>query len=338
MKHSDVALLQCPASGGALTLHVDEWDGDEIVAGSLANQAGATYAIADGIPDLTYPPVLLEADAFARRTYDAVAPVYDEYLHLTFETFSSDETQVRNHMVDRLLVKPGQRILEVGAGTGRTSLFIAERLEGKGRVVLHDISRGILEKARVNLCNERIERSFVVSNAVYLPFADGAFDSVFHFGGLNMFSDVKRSLAEMVRVVKPGGRVVVGDESMPPWLRHTEFAKVLINSSSHYDNDLPLADMPVEARDVVIEYILGGAFYLLSFTVGVGEPSADFDFEIPGVRGGTHRTRLYGQLEGVTLETKRLAQLAREKRGISMHAWLDETVRRAAARDLSEDA
>jgi hypothetical protein len=138
--------------------------------------------------------------------------------------------------------------------------------------------------------------------------------------------------------VKPGGRVVVGDESMPPWLRHTEFAKVLINSSSHYDNDLPLADMPVEARDVVIEYILGGAFYLLSFTVGVGEPSADFDFEIPGVRGGTHRTRLYGQLEGVTLETKRLAQLAREKRGISMHAWLDETVRRAAARDLSEDA
>ena len=75
--------------------------------------------------------------------------------------------------------------------------------------------------------------------------------------------------------------------------------------------------MPVQARDVTIEYILGRAFYQLSFTVGVGEPKADFDFEIPGERGGTHRTRYYGQLEGITLDAKELAQRAREKRNIS---------------------
>jgi SAM-dependent methyltransferase len=173
-----------------------------------------------------------------------------------------------------------------------------------------------------------------VGNGLYLPFADGSLDAVFHFGGINMFSDVRGGLAEMTRIVRPGGRVVVGDESVPPWLRDTEFGQILMNSSAHYRSPLPLEAIPIEARDVVIEYILGGVFFLISFTVGVGTPAADFDFEIPGARGGTHRTRYLGQLEGVTTEAKALAQRAREKRGISMHHWLDEVVRAAARRDL----
>lgn len=336
MRISDASVYRCPATGAALTLEIRERRGDEVVSGVLRSAEGAEYLIADGIPDLTYPAVLPEADAFARRIYDQVADVYDEYLPLTFMTFSCDETEVRNHMVDRLRIVPGQRILEVGAGTGRTSKFIAERLRGNGHVYVHDISRVILRKAAVNLAEEQVERSYVLSNAVYLPFPNDHFDAVFHFGGLNMFSDVKRGLAEMTRVVRPGGRVVVGDESVPPWLRHTEFGRILMNSSTHYEGHLPLEHMPVEARDVVIEYIIGGVFYLLSFTVGVGEPQADFDFEIPGARGGTHRTRMYGQLEGVSPEAKEMAQRAREKRDVSLARWLDEVVRDAARRDLGE--
>ena len=70
--------------------------------------------------------------------------------------------------------------------------------------------------------------------------------------------------------------------------------------------------------------------------VGVGEPRADLDFPIPGVRGGTHRTRYYGHLEGVTPEAKRLAQQARASLGLSMHDWLDKVVREAAQRDLDQ--
>lgn len=334
MRTSDADVYRCPATGAALALEVKERNGDEIISGRFQSPNGLTFPIERGIPDLAYPAVLPEPDAFARRIYDQVADVYDEYLPLTFTTFSADETDARNRMVERLQLAPGHRVLEVGAGTGRTSKFIAERLRGEGHIYVHDISRGILEKAVENLASESVPRSFVLSNAVYLPFPDNYFDSVFHFGGLNMFSDIRRALAEMVRVVKPGGRIVVGDESVPPWLRHTEFGKVLMNSSTHYEGHLPLEHMPVEARDVVIEYIIGGVFYLLSFTAGVGEPTADFDFEIPGARGGTHRTRMYGQLEGVSAEVKELAQRARAKRDISMHRWLDEAVREAARRDL----
>jgi ubiquinone/menaquinone biosynthesis C-methylase UbiE len=334
MDRSDAKIYRDPASGGPLILNVIENLGNEIVKGTFQAPDGSSYAIENGIPDLVYPKTLEEADAFAQRIYDQVADVYDEYLPLTFRTFGCEEEDIRNLMVDRLRLKPGQRVLEVGAGTGRTSRYIASRLRGQGHIYVHDISRGILERAVSNLASEDVECSYVMSNAVYLPFPDDYFDAIFHFGGLNMFSDIRRSFAEMARIVKPGGRIVVGDESVPPWLRRTDFGRILMNCSSHYEGQLPLDQMPVEARDVVIEYILGGVFYLISFSVGVGEPTADFDLPIPGVRGGTHLTRMYGNLEGVSVEAKELALKAREKRGVSMHRWLDEVVREAAARDL----
>jgi hypothetical protein len=138
----------------------------------------------------------------------------------------------------------------------------------------------------------------------------------------------------MARVTKPGGKVVVGDESMPPWLRNTEFARILMNSNPEFVYPLPLDKLPVQARKTRLEWIIGGVFYVIDFEVGEGEPKADFDFSIPGARGGTHRTRFYGQLEGVSPEAKQLAQKARVHTGKSMHQWLDEVVREAAQRDL----
>ena len=125
---------------------------------------------------------------------------------------------------------------------------------------------------------------------------------------------------------------------MPPWLRDTDFAGILVTTNKQFLADVPLADIPVEARDVCLRWVIGGVFYLIEFRVGESEPEGDFDFEIPGVRGGTLRTRYEGQLEGVTPEAKQLAHLAREKRGVSMHKWLDEVVREAACRDLQQDA
>jgi hypothetical protein len=86
-----------------------------------------------------------------------------------------------------------------------------------------------------------------------------------------------------------------------------------------------------------LRWVIGGVFYLIAFTVGEGEPAADFDFEIPGPRGGTYRTRYLGQMEGVKPDTKSLAEQAREKKGLSMHQWLDQVVREAALRDLKNE-
>jgi len=169
-----------------------------------------------------------------------------------------------------------------------------------------------------------------------LPFPDGFFDAAFHFGGLNLFSDKRKALSEMARVVRLGGKVVAGDESMAPWLRETEYGKILLNSNHLYSYTTPIEFVPDCARDVCLRWILGNAFYVIDFRVAEGPPPVDLDLPILGARGGTHRTRYYGKLEGVRAETKEKALAAARLRGVSAHEWLDKTVAEAAERDLKD--
>lgn len=336
MKKSEEKELRCPHTNSPMTITIFEETADEIISGEFQAPDGNLYTITEGIPDLSFPKQLPKSDAEARKMYDDVADIYDEHLPLTFMTFSEDEQKVRNEMVDRLHLKPHHRVLEIGAGTGRDSELIAARLNKNGNLHLQDLSLKILKKSFPKLQNFDVPITYSVFNACFLPFPDNYFDAVYHFGGLNTFSDIGRSLREINRVTKTGGRVVVGDESMPPWLRETEFGKILMNSNHHYRFPLPLDAIPVTARDVCLRWILGGVFYVFDYSVAENEPSANFDFQIPGNRGGTHRTRFHGMLEGVSEETKTLAYAARKKTGKSMHMWLNDVLQDAAKRDLEQ--
>ena len=134
----------------------------------------------------------------------------------------------------------------------------------------------------------------------------------------------------MTRIVKKGGHVVFGDESLPPWLEGTEFGEVIITNNALYKHKVPLASLPENARDVTVRWVLGGCFYLIDFKVGDGPPPVDLDLPHKGWRGGTLRTRYYGRLEGVTPEAREMAVAAARARGVSVHEWLDTLVRRAA--------
>lgn len=338
MRKSSAHVYRCPVTLQALTVDVFEGDETDIISGSLVTAEGEhRYAVENGIPDFVCPRVLKKEDREARDLYERVADEYDEYIPLTFLTFNEDESDVRTALVEKLELRRSSRVLEVGCGTGRDSRIIADRLGSEGELFLQDLTQTVLEKCRNSpLTRADVPVDWSLANASHLPFADAYFDACFHFGGLNTFADIGRALDEMTRVTKVGGKVVVGDEGIAPWLRETEFAKILINYNSHFESTPPLEHLPVRASNPRLEWIMGDAFYVLDYVVSEGEPGANFDFEIPGVRGGTHRTRYYGLLEGVTAEAKRLAQRAREKRGVSMHEWLDAVVREAAMRDLGD--
>lgn len=335
MRRSAVELYRDPESGLQLRLDVADERGGDVLEGTLSTPNGRRYAIRNGIPDLSFPQEPEDGVARIRDFYDARVEDYDRYLHLTFETFGESEGQVREAMVDRLELQPEHRVLEVGCGSGRDSVHIARRIPD-GMLFCQDLSPRMLAACRQRLAREEVPAEISVANAAYLPFPDDTFDALFQFGGVGEFGDIARFFREAVRVTRTGGRIVVGDESMPAWLRSTEFAKLLTFTNPQYSAPLPLEHLPVEARDVNLRWIIGGTFYLIDFTVGRGEPPADFDFVIPGPRGGTRRTRYYGQLEGVTPETKALAQRARERLNVSMHDWLEEVVREAAARQLAD--
>ncbi len=329
-------LYRCPESGGPLTLEISEQVDGEVFEGSLISAGGNRFAIKNGIPNFTYPFKLDKNDEETRVYYNNTADVYDAYIPLSFSTFREDETAVRNSMIDDLCLSPNSTVLEIGAGSGRDSELILKRLGPDGRLFLQDLSPGMLDKAFHRLSNSTPTPAFFLSNGSYLPFADKSFDAVYHFGGLNTFADIKRAFKEAVRVTKPGGKIVMGDESMPIWLRETEFGKVLMNSNPHYRFPLPLEHLPVEARKTRVRWIVGEVFYVIDFEVGEGTPYADLDFEIPGQRGGTHRSRYWGHLEGVTPEAKKIAYEAQRQSGKSMHRWLSDVISSAAESQLQK--
>jgi hypothetical protein len=77
---------------------------------------------------------------------------------------------------------------------------------------------------------------------------------------------------------------------------------------------------------------------VIAFRKGDGPPPLDLDLPHQGWRGGTMRSRYFGQLEGVTPEAKALARQAAAKSGVSVHEWLDRLVRSQALLDLGTPA
>lgn len=338
MRLLSINVYRCPETGQPLSIEPGALiDRDEIVEGVLVSRSGKKYRIINGMPDLSFPSVLKENDYSSRQEYDAAAEEYNNYQHVTFDILCHDEQKFRADMIALLGIKKGDKVLETAAGTGLNLPYIFSKLNKDGEVYVQDISPKML-----NVCSALVGANsdmFIdksLGNAAYLPFPDNYFDSALSFGGIGVFAEQEKAIKEMVRVVKPGGRVVFGDEGVGPWLKSSDYGKILIDNNPYYADEAPINLLPVEARDVVVRWVLGGGFYLIDFTVGENEPKADFNYPIPGKRGGTLSTRYYGKLEGVSQDTKALAQKARDKSGKSMHQWLDTVIRSAAEKELKD--
>jgi ubiquinone/menaquinone biosynthesis C-methylase UbiE/uncharacterized protein YbaR (Trm112 family) len=335
MRIEHVADFRCPRSGAPLQLVSPVVEGSEVLSGTLVSPQGAAYPVVDGVPDFVDPSALSDVEAFIRADYDKVADeIYDVAMDWQFAATYEDEDAVRESMVDMLRLEPGAVALEVGCGTGRDSFRLARRLGAAGRLHMQDLSRRMVltcarkmrelaGKAQSIACG----LEYSVSTATSLPFPDGAFDAVFHFGGFNHFGDLKKAAAELARVAKPGGRVLIGDEAVAPWLKGTEFDAIVTTNNHLFKADVPLYALPPGARDVTVRWIIANCFYVIVFRNGEGFPPLDLDLPHAGWRGGTMRTRYYGTLEGVTLEAKALAREAAAKAGLSLHEWLDRVVK-----------
>ena len=104
--------------------------------------------------------------------------------------------------------RPGERVLDIAAGTGVSSAPYADR---GIQVVPADFSVGMLREGH----RRRPDLPFTAADAMALPFADGSFDVVTMSFGLRNVADVDRALREFRRVVRPGGRLVVCEFSTP---------------------------------------------------------------------------------------------------------------------------
>ena len=147
-----------------------------------------------------------EKAARVRSVFDRVAPSYD---------LMNDLMSLGLHRLwKRIAVaiarpRPGERILDLAAGSGDLAAALARRVRPGGEVWVTDLNRRMLERGRDRLLDDGVTAPAVQCDAEKLPFAAASFDAVTVGFGLRNMTRKEVALAEMARVLRPGGRVVV---------------------------------------------------------------------------------------------------------------------------------
>jgi demethylmenaquinone methyltransferase/2-methoxy-6-polyprenyl-1,4-benzoquinol methylase len=147
--------------------------------------------------------------------FDDLADRYDR----TNDVLSFGQDRMWRRAVEQaVLARPGERVLDLAAGTGTSS----EPFRDAGADVIPcDFSIGMLREGK----RRRGNLPFVAGDAMRLPFADASFDAVTISFGLRNVHDPAAGLGEMLRVARPGGRLVVCEFSHPSW---APFRKVYV--------------------------------------------------------------------------------------------------------------
>jgi demethylmenaquinone methyltransferase/2-methoxy-6-polyprenyl-1,4-benzoquinol methylase len=131
--------------------------------------------------------------------YDLMNDLMSAGLHRLWKRFTVEQSGLR----------PGQRALDVAGGTADLAIQFARRVGANGEVVLTDINPAMLARGRDRMLDAGVTAPAVQCDAERLPFADCHFDCVSVAFGLRNMTHKNRALAEMRRVLKPGGRLLV---------------------------------------------------------------------------------------------------------------------------------
>jgi demethylmenaquinone methyltransferase/2-methoxy-6-polyprenyl-1,4-benzoquinol methylase len=157
----------------------------------------------------------LPADG-VRQMFDRIAPRYDLLNRLM--TAGLDR-RWRRLAAEVAALPDGGSALDSCTGTGDLALELARRVGPRGDVTALDFAERMLDRAREKCAAAAAPVSVVAGDALDLPFPDGRFDAVTVAFGIRNVADLDRGIAEMARVVRPGGRVVILEITTPRRLR-----------------------------------------------------------------------------------------------------------------------
>ncbi len=143
-----------------------------------------------------------------KGVFDSVASNYDimnDVMSLGIHRFW------KRHTIELSGIRPGNVVLDLAGGTGDLTKAFAKRVGKSGKVVLADINESMVRVGRDRLIDEGIigNVDYVISNAEALNFADNTFDLVTIAFGLRNVTNKDQALAEICRVLKPGGQLMI---------------------------------------------------------------------------------------------------------------------------------
>ena len=144
--------------------------------------------------------------------YDLMEWFFDTFL------FRGKLRELRQRTADLARIQPGEQVLDVGCGTGTLAMEVEQRVGATGRVFGIDPGTQQIARARSKAAQRNLSIEFQIGVIEHLDFPDQTFDVVLSTIMMHHLSDSlkRQGLAEIARVLKPGGRLVIADFKRPP--------------------------------------------------------------------------------------------------------------------------
>ena len=175
--------------------------------------------------------------------------------------------KLRRDLMEELELKDNLSVLYVSIGTGQDLRYIPEIIHLKSLdFVGVDISISMLKKCQKS-CAKKTNLQLFHACAEDLPFADNSFDIVYHVGGINFFNDKAKAMQEMLRVAKPGTKLLIADETadyVDQQYKKNHFSKDYFKDSTVDLSEIENA-VPSEVKEKEMKLLWDGKFYALTF-------------------------------------------------------------------------
>ena len=262
MKPSTLKILCSPITKEPLRLISEPGPDGRLSQALVSRKSGERFPIQDGIPIFLDKSDVSGSNKTWQKFYDATASYYGPVIRTFFRLRSGGEAKSRWEYLKELEIDRSSKVLEVSIGTGANLRFLPKTASYFGL----DISFGMLKQCQKAIRGLGLDIELFQGAAERLPFMDESFHVVFHVGGINFFTDKVRAIQEMIRVAKPGTKIVVVDETEKVFRRY-ERAPVIGKYYRNWADSLvaPADLVPKGMLNVKVENIIRGQLYCLSF-------------------------------------------------------------------------
>jgi ubiquinone/menaquinone biosynthesis C-methylase UbiE len=230
----------------------------------LLDESGNFFPIVNDYPNFLVNHELTGLNKKYEKFYNkvgSIAGAFEGVFSLIF-----DFVKMRKEWLQDIHIEEGYKVLEVSVGTGWNIKGLPKDAQYFGL----DISKGMLNKCVKNKRKWNLDLELCLGNGEYLPYRDNYFDSVFHIGGINFFNDRERAIKEMIRVTKPGTKIVIIDETEKDIKE--QYQKIPFAKKYFKDEDIdmdrlfaPIDLVPLEMQEKEVKIIDKGSMYQLSF-------------------------------------------------------------------------
>ncbi len=226
----------------------------------LQDKSDNKYKIDDGIIRFLAGIELSGNNKSFQKMYDGFSGLYDFVTHFFALFRRGGEKRSLMQYLSELDIIDGEKVIEISIGTGRNIKYLNPQAEYFGV----DISFGMLRKCMRNMLKRRYTINLIQAEAENLPLRDNSFDHVFSAGGFNYFNDRQKAIDEMLRIAKPGTKLMISDEPekmMKSFENIPIFGKLFKQDMSKK----PIDFVPKNCLEIQYREICNGDLYVLTF-------------------------------------------------------------------------